>query len=416
MRLKLWEKIFSRAWVLAGVVISCFIIVASCSHATGNLSSTSATTLNIALYPYVPRLDEFKQAVTEAWAKVQPDVNLNYVDWDCYSQDPPKDLDVFVFDGIFLDDFASKGYLAALTPGDIEDSNDFLHYAMDDSKVHNTYYGIPQLGCANLLFYRQGDTPLAQAGTLEQVYRVLGKCANPSIPPPQGNSLLVDLSGGTTDACLYLETVQEINHKYTPDPPLPSADKLDKQAVTNLQSLVYMGCKEQVEYSSANSYQRAAWFGAGLGRAAIGFTESMSAMGDARKTAGFRLMPLANKNDVHLFYIDLVGMNAAVTDPTRKSLALKLANLAASSNVLVASIGPTLGYDYPQYLMPVRKSVFTALGKDDPIYQRMYELVSTSHPHMFRIGPNSKQWLSANKRAIKQTILTVPMAKAKTAG
>src|SRR5437667_219183 len=81
---------------------------------------------------------------------------------------------------------------------------------------------------------------------------------------------LVDLSGGTTDSCLYLEAVQDMSNKYTSNPPLPPANRLEKQAIANLQSLVDLGCKEQVSYSSDNSYQRAAWFGAGLGRAAVG--------------------------------------------------------------------------------------------------------------------------------------------------
>ena len=403
----------NTALVLIGLVTLSLVIASTFGHTYS--SAAPAETLNIALYPYVPRLDQFQRVVSSAWNKDHPTVALNYVSWDCYSADPPDNVDVFVFDGIFLDYFVSKGYLAPLPQRDIEGFDDFLDYAVRDSKVNNTYYGIPQLGCGNLLFYRHGDEALAQAKTLDQVSHAIGRCTDPSIPPTQGKNLLVDLSGGTTDACLYLETEQDVQNRYTPDPPLPPADHLDNRAVSNLQSLVIQGCTEQVGYSSTNQYQRAEWFGAGLGRAAIGFTESMSAMGDARKTVDFKLMPLANETAVHLFYIDLTGVNSKVVDPTRKSLALALANLVASSNVLAASFGPTEGYDYPQYLMPVRKSVFAGLRQIDPIYQRMFELVSKSNPHMFRIGPNSKPWLSANKSGIRQKILSVPVAKAKTA-
>lgn len=403
----------NSALVLIGLVTLSLLLASTFRHTYS--SAAPAETLNIALYPYVPRLDQFQRVVSSAWNKDHPTIALNYVSWDCYSADPPDNLDVFVFDGIFLDYFVSKGYLAPLTQRDIEGFGDFLDYAVRDSKVNNTYYGIPQLGCGNLLFYRHGDQALAHAKTLDQVFHAIGRCTDPSIPPPQGKNMLVDLSGGTTDSCLYLETEQDVQNRYTPSPPLPPADQLDPRAVSNLQSLVIQGCKEQVGYSSTNQYQRAAWFGAGLGRAAIGFTESMSAMGDARKTVAFKLMPLANETAVHLFYIDLAGVNSKVVDPTRKSLALALANLVASSNVLAASFGPTEGYDYPQYLMPVRKSVFAALRQIDPIYQRMFDLVSKSNPHMFRIGPNSKPWLSANKAGIRQKILSVPLARAKTA-
>lgn len=72
--------------------------------------SNYVAVLNVALYPYVPRLDQFKQVINAAWAQQAQGIQLNYVDWDGYSQDPPKDLDVFVFDGIFLDYFVSNGF------------------------------------------------------------------------------------------------------------------------------------------------------------------------------------------------------------------------------------------------------------------------------------------------------------------
>jgi thiamine pyridinylase len=129
-------------------------------------------------------------------------------------------------------------------------------------------------------------------------------------------------------------------------------------------------------------------------------------MGDGRQTVAFKLMPYAGRNDVNLFYVDLVGINSSVTDPARRALALKLANLIASKNVLVSSFGPTQGANYPQYLMPVRKSVFEALQTGDPLYQQMYALVSKSNPRMFRIGPASRMWLKITKGPIRQQVLS----------
>ena len=367
---------------------------------------TGAQAINIALYPYVPRLDQFKQVISAAWAQQSPTVPLNYVDWDCYSQDPPSDLEVFGFDGIFLDYFVSKGFLSALRPGEIENPGDFLPYALNDSKINNINYGIPQIGCGDILFYRKGDAALAQASTLSQVNQALGQCSVDSIPPPQGSNLVVDLSGSTTDACLYLETLQDINGQYTPNPNLPPANQLNPAAVGNLHTLLNTGCVLPSVNSTGVSYQGAIWFGQGKGRATIGFTESLSAMGDGRQTVAFKLMPYAERNDVHLFYVDLVGVNSSVTDPARRALALKLANLVASTSILVSSFGPTPAANYPQYLMPVRKSVFEALQTGDPLYQQMYALVSKSNPRMFRIGPGSRAWLKSVKGPIRQQVLS----------
>lgn len=366
----------------------------------------AAPALNIALYPYVPRLDQFKQVISKAWAQQSPSVPLNYVDWDCYSQDPPNNLDVFVFDGIFLDYYVSKGFLSALQPDEIEDPGDFLPYALNDSKINNFNYAIPQIGCANILFYRQDDKELAQANTLSEINRVIGQCSDDSLKPPYNKTLIVDLSGGTTDACLYLETVQDINGRYDPNPPLPSPTNLNGKAISNLHRLVDMGCVAPTACSTGTPYQGAIWFGSGKGRATIGFTESLSAMGDARQTVDFKLMPFADGNDVHLFYVDLVGVNASVTDPARRELALKLANLISSSRVVSASFGPTPTANYPQYLMPVRKSVFESLETNDRLYRQMYGLVKNNHPRMFRIGPASTSWLKTIKGSVRQRILS----------
>src|SRR5207248_1436827 len=138
------------------------------------------------------------------------------------------------------------------------------------------------------------------------------------------------------------------------------------------------------------------------GRATVGFTESMSAMGEARKGMAFKLLPLAEENDVHLFYSDLVGINASVTDPERKAASLKLANLMTSQDVLVNGIGvgSTKTYPAPQFLMPVRWSVFSRLMKQDPLYVQMFALVAENNPRLFRLGPDARLWIKNTKAAI----------------
>ena len=45
------------------------------------------------------------------WEAKHPDMKLELVDWYCYDEDLPDDLDVFVFDGIYLTEYLEKGYL-----------------------------------------------------------------------------------------------------------------------------------------------------------------------------------------------------------------------------------------------------------------------------------------------------------------
>ncbi|MCP5047653.1 MAG: thiamine pyridinylase [bacterium] len=362
--------------------------------------------LTVALYPWVPRLDQFKEVITAAWSKLEPGVALKYVTWDCYSEDPPKDLDVFVFDAIYLSYFQAKGFLSAFKPGEVDNPDDFLEYALEGAKVKGTQYGIPQLGCAGILFYRQGDEQLEKAETLSAVTQAIGECTYSTEIPPANTGLMVNISGGTTSACYYLEAVEDIYNKYTDAPPLPPDNtKIGSWEIQNVQKLLRMASVKQAQYSQI-AYQRGTWFGQGLGRAMIGYTEAMSAMGEkALETVAFKPMPLSDNADgVSLFYSDVISINSTVTDPGERLLALKLANLIASTDVVVACFGPTAKADYPQYLMPVRKSVFDKLGTTFPIYETMHKMVLNSHPYLFRIGPDSKPWLKALKGDIKDRI------------
>ena len=389
--------------LMAGLLIVALLVYLE--HSNVPQSPDGEYTLNIALYPYVPRLNQFKETISDHWERHYPDVALNFVDWDCYSEDPPNDLDVFVFDAIFFQYFVSKDYLKPIKISEIDDWADILEYALEGSQISGVYYGIPQFGCTNILYYREGDKALKNAHTLSEVYGALGDCSYTGVRPPPGKGLMVDLSGGTTDSCLYLATVELMACQYTVSPDLPDVNHLNEGAVANLQTLVKMAGKEQAGYE-AKSYERALWFGEGSGRATIGFTESMSVMEkECLDSIEFKLMPFTdNQCDFSLFYIDIIGINSTITDPERMDFALKLANLVGSSEVMTDSL-KAQEYDNPQYLLPVRKSVFVNLQKDYPLYKRIYELLLKSNPKTFHIGPSSREWLNQNKDGIKEQIL-----------
>jgi thiamine pyridinylase len=371
-----------------------------------------AHVLKVALYPYVPRKEQFKAAVSSAWRNEEPNVELQFVeDWDCYSNDPRDDLDVFVFDAIFLDHFEAGGFLERIPEKNVSGLADFFGYALEGSKVHGALYGIPQLGCANILFYRREDQALASAKNLSDVTHALGECTYAGEHPPPGIGLLVDLSGGTTTACLYLNALEDIFGQYTPAPPLPPDEsKIDPWAIQNLWKVLRLASKPEASYEDPGlGYERAAWFGRGEGRALVGYTESMSNMGEqARADLAFKLMPLADQTDVSLFYADIVGINTTAAKRGNRELALKLADLMASAEVMVKCIGPTGGYNYPQYLMPVRPSVFKALESSFPLYGKMYRMVNESSPNLFRISADSRIWLANMKKQIRVHIFAAP--------
>ena len=115
------------------------------------------TTLNVALYGYVPDTERFEKAVQESWEKAEPNVTLNFVNWDCYEEEPTENVDVFVFDAIYLNDYIEKrvfNYL--LEKNSIEDSEDILDFALNGCTRNNDIYAVPQIICTNCYTIEKG--------------------------------------------------------------------------------------------------------------------------------------------------------------------------------------------------------------------------------------------------------------------
>lgn len=401
---------FGIGWVLA-------LAVAASGCATRNRSvqgslpaaeareAAAETKLVVGLYPYVPRLGQFRSAISEAWAKVQPSVPLTFLSsqqWDGgYSTDPPPQADVFVFDAMFFDYFRSQGWLEPMKVDEIDDLGDFVAYAIEGVKVEEQYFAIPQLGCANILFYLQDDLPLAAATTLSQIKDALNQCTYTSEIPPDRRGLMVDLAGGTTNADLYLDAVNSITGQYPP--PLPwNQAQINQDAISNVRLLLAMASYRNGSADPAQPFERGMWFSQGWGRALIGYTEAMSVMSPATLSGlGFKVMPLSDDDQTALFYADVIGVSSATTGRGTRELAVQLANLMASSQTMLASIGPDSGNPYPQFLMATRPSVFRALASSFPIYKRMYGLIEEYKPVMFKINARSRDWLTTMKDTIR---------------
>ncbi|HEX3131884.1 MAG TPA: thiamine pyridinylase [Thermoanaerobaculia bacterium] len=391
-----------------GLALGLLLTVSGCTttSARPQVSQQVATgqTLTVALYPYVPRQAQFQAAITTAWASVQPNVPLTFLDesqWDGgYKKDPPANADVYVFDAMFFEYFRAKGWLEAMAPSEIANADDFVQYAKAGVQSGGSYYAIPQLGCASILFYQKTDTALDSASTLSEVKNALSQCTYTSKVPPDRRGLMVDMSGGTTNAATYLATLSSLTGAYPP----PLSNQIDPAAMSNVRLLLAMASYEN---GTDGSDQRPAWFSQGWGRAVIGFTESMSAMSpETRLGIDFKVMPLSDNDNSPMFYADVVGVNTTTNQRGTRNLAVQLANLMASRDTMLASIGPDGTQPYPQFLMATRPSVFQSLGQSFPIYNEMYSLVTQDNPVMFKLDAGVRDWLTAMKTNISNSALS----------
>ncbi len=403
-----------KSWRLGALALLGILLLVGCGTPSGTgvrpdaearttATEPAAETLVVGLYPWVPRPEQLQNAILEAWSELHPGVALRFdADWDGGYAADPSGMDVFVFDAIFLDYFRSRNLLAGMDPSTISDLDDYVRYAIDGAEHEGKYYGLPMFGCANILFYRTGDEPVANANTLTALTQAVGQCSYTSQIPPDERGLLIDLAGGTTNACMYIDLAESIDGQWpVPLPTEPS--ELNATAIVGGKSLLstasfYNATKDP----SDGPYARAAWFSEGNGRILMGFTEAMSAMtADTRANLEFKPFPLGDDAAASsLFYSDLIGISPETRNP---ALAAELANLMASTDVLVAGMKGT-GSDSPQFLMPVRTSVFRSLERENALYTRMYEMVMDANPILFNLGTESREYISNMKGAIKQQI------------
>lgn len=372
---------------------------------TVNTTFCYTDTLDVALYPYVPRIDQFKSELSERWQATHPKTYLNMIsEWDCYDQDPPDSIEVFVFDAIYLNNFASRGFLSPLEEGQLGNWKDVLPYAREGATINGKIMAVPQIGCGSILFYRKGDVEMARAGSIEALHKVLGFSPDQSVWPTGNTGLLMDFSGKTTDACYYVVEEMTQTDQYSTRPPMPKCKAgMLASFLFPLKQTVRLCGEQQAAYADKVPYMRGLMFSEGFGRAAVGFTESMSVMGSSIDQMEMKPFPFGQANFTP-FYSDMAALNPK-TAPRQKDLALELLNLITSSDYLIACFEGRSDWEAAQYLMPVRTSVFDALAEKYPKYAEMKTMVDNANPKAFLLGIDSRNWLENNKACIRDALL-----------
>lgn len=388
------------------MLLSFLIIFALFSgvNAKAFIANEPEQTLNVALYGYVPDPIRFKKAVESEWNKKEPNVKLNFVDWDCYDEDPPENLDVFVFDAIYLSHFINKGYLAEISDKDIKNKDDIIPFAMDGCTVNGVTYAIPQIICTNLLFSRKGDIEIQKVNSVFDLYENIGDIKGDNINLPNNKGLLIDMSGGTTKVCMYLDSLIDTEKEYKQFYSLPNLNKLNGEAIKSLVLLQSMAGKNQANYWPENNdaYIRSKWFMNGQGRAYIGYTEAMSTMKEFANDVDFKTISLSKNSDIPVLYGDVIGVNSSIINPAKKEKAMKLANIIADENTMVKAVSSDENNKYPQYLLPARKSVYKDLEKEYPIYGELYKIANNPNNKLFRVGPEIRVWIKDAKKIIAE--------------
>lgn len=382
---------------------SLFALIAGLLVASG--AGADDSILKVALFPYVPNPKEAATLLATKWSDLHPDIKLEFIEWDGYDQDPPSDLDVFEFDSILLDHFVRNSFLQPLSLEDITDDEGFYEFALRGSMVDGTPYAVPRLACTPVLFYRRGDTAIENVTSIAELHALIGDSPDVSPEPEVGKGLLIDLAGGTTCACIYLDALADTEELYSYASDLQPATSLNGTTITNLTMLTRMAGKKHATCRECYD-KRAPWFSEGKGRVFVGWTERLAFMDkQCHPNIRVRSLPLADTNKFNLFFVDMLGINSRASQKKRE-LALQFINMATSHGVMLETLLiKQAATGSPQYLLPTRPAVVKnqKLRDQAPLYEDI-EPILESNPNTFRLPAHSRQWLSRTKGEIRKAI------------
>jgi len=357
--------------------------------------SDDSNFINVAIYPYVPNLPDMEKKCEAMFKKINPDVTLNFVDWDCYASTDPENIDVFMYDAIYLDCLYEKGYLSELNLSDYSDMDLVMPFALEDTAItvdgESKTFGIPNLLCSTFLFYRKDDAELADASNIFEIYDAIGK-APAGRMLHKGKGLLMNYLDEYP--YYYIEAMRD-DMGPDGDPASIEGRVDDPEALRSLNAIAKMGGKSMVEelalvYRFSSGYNKAEKFSEGYGRAFIGFSENYSFMGDNKDNIDVKMFSFSDKENVATFYTDLVSINSSVTDEKKRENCKQLVNLLTCREY-VESIGTI--EDKAAYLLPAREVSYGVYAEKYPLYTRLLEQISAADKHVERYGSWSEEYI-----------------------
>ena len=116
---------------------------------------TDNTSVKIYYYYDFTDTGHFCRRLEQRFRETGHEHPLEFINWNCYKQQPGTDGDVYIYDAIALTALVDKGYLHRLP--EVIDTSDMFSWTIDKSKVRKKTYGVPLMICANALICRKKD-------------------------------------------------------------------------------------------------------------------------------------------------------------------------------------------------------------------------------------------------------------------
>lgn len=341
--------------------------------------------LSVAIYPYIPDIDLFADVLTRQWAQLEPDVKLNFVEWDCYATPEPTQIDVVMYDALFTSFLAEKGHIQPIAAEDLLESEGILDFAVEGAYHDGQLYGVPYLVCSDFLVYRTEDTEMAAVQNMKQLHDLM--MARKQQNPDDGLAIKYD----SHYPYYYLDALIDFSGNYTVYEEAPDTTTPDPQVYARLCEIrECLPANVSLEDLMKDS-RRCRLFSSGACSAYYGYSEDMSRMDEVQDEISVRTLSFSETENIQLFYADIASMGAHVQDPEKQELCLRLMNLIGSEEFQQELC---FGTEDVQYMLPARKAAYVQAQEQYPLYGQLYTLVTDENNRIIRFGTEVHDYLA----------------------
>lgn len=327
--------------------------------------------ITMAVYPYVSNMELFQKVLTEMWTEMEPDVELQYIDWNCYSDPYPNNIDVITYDALFLEHLALSGYIQPLEVDSVSNTAGIIPFAMEGARYQGDLYGLPFLVCSSFLMYDKEDTAMDKVENFPDLIKEMAKRKKKD--PNDG------LHAGYADEVpfFYLDAYIDYMGAYTTYEHGPMMTPPDETIVKRLLEMK----ANLAPVPEGHGYQSA--FSHGYGSACYAYSESLYFMGDIVNDLTIRPISFFEGENIQMFYADIASLCSQVTDPVKKEYCMKLINLIASVEFQTQLV---YGTGDVQYMLPAREQVYLSAKEQYPVYEVLHNLATDENNRVFRFG------------------------------
>ena len=330
--------------------------------------------ISVALYPHLPDLNMAQDVLAEMWAEMEPDVELEFIYWDCYDDPYPHGIDVIVYDAVFLDYLVENYLVYPLDPDALDDTTGILPYALEGARYGGYLYGFPVLACSYYLIHYTDDEEMMDVQNFEQLYSLLSERKSWY----SSDGLQTNMSD--FGSSLYLDALIDYTGTYTTHQDLSALYPPVTKVVDRLYEINSL-IPEPADYIRGRDFKTR--FARGEGSACYSFSESLYDMKDILDQLTIRPIGFFEGENIPMYYTDIASIGSHVAEETKYDLCMKLVNLLGSVEYQAQLC---FGNGDVQYLLPAREQVYLAAMEQYPMYETLYILATDENNRISRFG------------------------------